>query len=421
MRRREFLKQTAAAGCVAGLPITALAAPQSRASAGAVDALADGADVRRVWVDLAVRTVEPVLSHLAQGTLKRSMPVEGSADRRAVTHLEALGRALAGIAPWLELGPAESVEGRARGRMGEIARAAIGSATDPASPDVLNFTEGTQPLVDAAFLAHAIVRSPRALWTALDEATRRRVVVALTATRRITPWPNNWLLFSAMVEAALCRVGAAWDATRVDYAVRQHAQWYKGDGAYGDGPTFHWDYYNSYVIHPMLVDVLDVCAPERAAWVPLREQAIARARRYAAVLERLIAPDGSFPPIGRSIPYRCGAFQALAQMALRRALPDDMPPAQARSALTAVIRRTLDAPGTFDADGWLRIGLAGHQPGIGESYISTGSLYLCATAFLPLGLPSSDPFWTGPGLAWTGRKAWAGETFPIDAAMKETP
>ena len=60
-----------------------------------------------------------------------------------------------------------------------------------------------------------------------------------------------------MVEAGLAALGADWDATRVDYAVRQHEQWYKGDGAYGDGPAFHWDYYNSFVIQPMLVDVLD--------------------------------------------------------------------------------------------------------------------------------------------------------------------
>ena len=78
------------------------------------------------------------------------------------------------------------------------------------------------------------------------------------------------------------------------------------------------------------------------------------------------------------------------------------PPAQARAALDAVIRRTLDAPGTFDADGWLQIGLCGHQPGVGERYISTGSLYLATTAFLPLGLPPDDPFWIGPGRAVDG-------------------
>jgi hypothetical protein len=231
------------------------------------------------------------------------------------------------------------------------------------------------------------------------------------------PAYSNWLLFSATVEAGLKSLGAGWDRVRVDYAIRQHEQWYKGDGAYGDGPAFHWDYYNSFVIHPMLLAVVDACKDEQQAWKDLAPRIAERARRYAAVQERMIAPDGSFPAVGRSIAYRCGAFQLLADAVLRRSLPEEVSPAQVRGALTAVIRRTLDAPGTFDAEGWLRIGLCGHQPGIGETYISTGSLYLCAVALLPLGLPASDPFWSAPPQPWTSAKAWSGKDFPIDHAL----
>src|SRR5262249_46995756 len=163
-----------------------------------------------------------------------------------------------------------------------------------------------------------------------------------------------WLLFSATVEACLKRLGANWDRMRVDYALRQHDHWYKGDGLYGDGPDFHCDYYNSFVIHPMLLDVLDACQDEMPAWKDLASREAQRARRYAAFQERLSAPDGSFPPVGRSIAYRFGAFHLLAQIALRRALPDEVSPAQVRGALTAVIRRSIETPGTFDAAGWLR-------------------------------------------------------------------
>jgi hypothetical protein len=345
------------------------------------------------------------------------MPVEGGEDRRAVTHLEAVGRTLAGLAPWLELPDDGSHDARTPARLRGLAHEGLRRATDRRSPEALNFTDGGQPLVDAAFLAHAILRAPRALWSELDERTRTQLVDCLSATRVITPGFSNWLLFAAMVEAALKHAGASWDAMRVDYALRQHAQWYKGDGVYGDGPEFHFDYYNSFVIHPMLLDVLGACDGARPAWTELARPALDRARRYAAIQERLIGPDGSFPVVGRSMAYRCGAFQLLAQMALRRTLPEAVPPPQARAALDAVVRRTLDAPGTFDANGWLRIGVAGHQPGIGERYISTGSLYLCSTACLPLGLPPADPFWTGPGLPWTGRRAWNGEAIPIDPAL----
>jgi len=220
-----------------------------------------------------------------------------------------------------------------------------------------------------------------------------------------------------MVEAGLKSLGASWDRARVDYALRQHEQWYKGDGAYGDGPDFHWDYYNSFVIHPMLVDVLEACKGDSPAWTDIGVRVEARAARYAAVQERLIAPDGSFPAIGRSIAYRCGAFHLLAQSALRRRLPEGVSPAQVRGALTAAIRRTLDAPDTFDANGWLQIGFCGHQPAIGETYISTGSLYLCSVGLLPLGLPESDPFWSAPPQPWTSAKAWSGKPFPIDHAL----
>ena len=368
----------------------------------------------------AIRIADPVLTHLAAGTLKRSMPVEQAdgANRAPVTHLEALGRLLAGLAPWLALPAADTAEGRARARVLDLARRAIAQAVDPASPDALNFTTGGQPLVDAAFLAHAILRAPAALGDGLDPETRTRLVAALTSTRVITPAFSNWLLFTAMVEAGLARLGAPWDRTRVDYALRQHEQWYLGDGHYGDGPAFHWDYYNSFVIQPMLLDVLDAVGRRTERGVDGDAgPGAGPGPRHAAVQERLIGPDGTFPAIGRSIAYRAGAFQLLAQIALRRALPDGVAPGQVRAALSAVLIRTLDAPGTFDANGWLRIGLAGHQPGVGERYISTGSLYLCATAFLPLGLPPDDPFWAQPAQPWTARLAWSGAPFPIDHAL----
>ena len=137
---------------------------------------------------------------------------------------------------------------------------------DPASPDFMNFTRERQPLVDAAFLAQGLLRAKRALRDALDAATRTHLVAALESTRAIVPPFNNWLLFAATVEAALATLGAPWDRMRVDYALRQHEQWYKGDGHYGDGPAFHWDYYNSFVIQPMLIDVLEACRGEMPAW-----------------------------------------------------------------------------------------------------------------------------------------------------------
>jgi hypothetical protein len=144
-----------------------------------------------------------------------------------------------------------------------------------------------------------------------------------------------------------------------------------------------------------------------------------RAQRYAAIQERLIAPDGSYPAIGRSITYRCGAFHLLADAVRRHILPAEITPSQTRCALSAVIERTLSPAGTFSSDGWLQIGLAGHQPGLGETYISTGSLYLCSAAWLPLGLPSADPFWSDPPQPWTSQIIWSGKNLHADHAHDE--
>ena len=419
-QRREFVKRVAALGAMA--PFGGAATSIRSAAGGEIAAHdAPSPEQREEWLRILLRVADPVLSALATGTLHERMPVElsatATAERREYAHLEAVGRLLAGIAPWLELGPDSTAEGAQRGRLSELARTGLQRATDPSSPDFLNFTKGRQPLVDAAFLAHAIVRAPDQLWTPLDASTRAAIVKALESTRPIQPVASNWLLFSAMIEAALSTMGAAWDRMRVDYAVRQHQQWYKGDGVYGDGPSLHMDYYNSYVIHPMLLDVLRVTSRQTSEWRSIETEAVTRARRYAAIQERMISPEGTFPPLGRSLAYRCGAFQLLGQMALRHELPEGLAPAQVRGAMSAMLHRTMDAPGTFDAKGWLTVGLAGHQPRIGEGYISSGSAYLCAVGLLPLGLAASDPFWTGPVAPWTSKALWSGQDLPTDHAL----
>lgn len=412
VNRRKFMQGCLSLPALASLPAIASAAPVAAAS-----------DDRATWLRIVTKISTPVLEALSERKLKEKMPVEAPhgniADRRQFTHLEAMGRLLCGLAPWLESGSATAEEGATRARFAEWSRIGIQSATDPASPDFMNFNKGSQPVVDTAFLALAIVRAPNELWHKLDGRTQRQVIAALESSRVIRPFYSNWLLFSAMIEAALSFMGVWWDPMRVDYAIRSFDSWYKGDGVYGDGPPFHWDYYNSLVIHPMLLNILDTVTKSNSAWDAYRPVMLDRARRYAEIQERLIAPDGSFPPIGRSLPYRFGAFHLLSEVALRRELPTAIAPAAVRSALTAVMRRMTDAPGTFDAQDWLQIGFVGHQPEIAEPYISTGSLYLCSAAWLPLGLPPSDPFWADPSVDWTAKKAWSGMEVQADHALAE--
>lgn len=421
--RRAFLCDLTLAGTLATVagPCAVAQTALARKSAEFVALSAEGD--RDFWVRTLAKVADPVLRHLAANQLKARMPVEvptgDRAARRSVTHLEAMGRTIAGLAPWLELAGKTDAEATTANAFTGWARRGLANIADPAAADHLDFTAGEQCLVDAAFLAYGLILAPRALWLPLDADVKTRLIAALQSTRRFTPGNSNWLLFSAMVEAFLAQAGAGWQAGPIDRAVQAHQSWYKGDGAYGDGPGFHWDYYNSYVIQPFLTTVLATMRSISPQWNDHANVVEARAERYAAVQERLIAPDGTFPPLGRSLAYRCGAFHHLAHQAWRGALPTELVPAQVRSALTAVVRRTLETDGTFDADGWLRVGLAGHQPSLAEPYISTGSLYLCMLAFHPLGLPASAPFWRDPAIDWTQRRIWSGQNQPADHALKE--
>lgn len=377
-------------------------------------------DSRAYWVSTMVKIADPVLTNLSQGKLRQNMPVEVSPtnklDRSKPTHLEAFGRLLAGIAPWLELGPDNSEEGKQRARFIGLARKSIDMATNPHSPDLMNFTGGKyeQALVDAAFFAHGLLRAPKQLWEPLDADVKKNVIAAFKATRVIIPGYNNWLLFMAMIESFLIEVGEDGDIVRMDLAVKKHMEWYKGDGLYGDGEHFYWNYYNSFVIHPMLVQVVDVLMKHGDVTSNYYDTILNRAIRYAAIEERLISPEGTYPPIGRSLTYRFGAMQCLAMIALMKKLPKIIKPAQVRSALSLVISNMIEPAGTFDKNGWLQLGFAGHQPDMAEDYISTGSLYLCAVGLLPLGLPVTDSFWVDPAAAWTSKKAWNGVDIPTD-------
>lgn len=415
--RREFFKSVAAIS-VAGI------AGISPGFAAIDTANQDGnqTDDRGLWVNVLNQLASPVLENLSRRELKKNMPVEAQnpADRAKYTHLEAFGRLLAGIAPWLAVEGLGEPESKTQQKFLELTRASLDAATDPKSPDFMNFTRGGQPLVDAAFLAQGILRAPTVLWQSLDARVQGQLVTALKSSRAIgTPTENNWVMFAAMVEAALHVMGESTIEDRLENSVQRMLGWYKGDGLYGDGKFFHFDYYNSFVIHPMLLDVLAVLKQKNNSFEATHATALQRARRYGAIQERLIAPDGTFPSVGRSTTYRFGAFHALAQIALMRELPQPIKPAQVRSALTVIIRKMIQAPGTFDEHSWLRIGFYGHQPSLAEGYISTGSLYLCAVALLPLGLPPSDEFWSAPPARWTSQLIWSGESVPADHAIHD--
>ena len=373
---------------------------------------------RQFWLAQMDKMVRPVIYNLAKDSLRIAMPqvtsihVDNRANRIKVQYVEVLGRVLSGIAPWLQLEGGSKQEVELRNQYREWALQGVKNALDSSAKDFMTFDIGGQQLVDASYLAIAFTRAPW-LWENLDKKNQSLLVKSIATTRRFKPVFSNWLLFSAMNEAFMARFGFDWDPMRVDYALQQMEQWYTGDGMYTDGTSFAFDYYNSYVIHPYLAEIADIIGKKTSAYNAMFEKIRKRNERYAIIQERLINADGSYPATGRSIIYRGAAFHHLADVALRKALPKQLSPAQVRAALTAVIMKTLESPTTYKA-GWLTIGLYGSQPSLGDFYNNQGSPYIATNIFLPLGLSEDDPFWASPAEKWSAQKIWGGEDFQND-------
>ena len=390
---------------------------------------------REYWCQEAYKMAQPVLENMAKGELQKNMQTEFSPSfdgrNRKVVYMETFGRLMAGIAPWLALPDDETAEGLQRKQLRQWALASYKNAVDPESPDYLCWGVAGQNLVDAAYIAESFVRAYDALWVPLDQVTKDRYLHEFKRMRNIEPPYTNWLLFSSIIESFMAKATDRkdYDDFRVMMTIRKMEEWYVGDGWFSDGPEFAFNYYGSYVFHPMYLETLqnmiDAKANTRLEYKKYYDRQLKRTQKYSIVLERFISPEGTFPVVGRSIPYRMAALQPLAMMAWKQTLPKELTNGQVRSALTAVMHRMYDQqqqsakgearPGrNYNEGGFLTIGFCGHQPDVADWYTNNGSLYMTSLSFMPLGLPADHPFWTSEAEPWTQVKAWNGQSFPKD-------
>ena len=377
---------------------------------------------REYWCEQAYKMAQPVLENMAKGELQKNMQTEFSPSfdnrNRKVVYMETFGRLMAGIAPWLALpdsvaggSAADAKEADMRRQLRQWALASYKNSVDPQSPDYLCWGVSGQNLVDAAYIAESFIRAYDQLWLPLDDVKK---------LRSIEPPYTNWFLFSSTIESFIAKAAGLkeYDDFRVMMTIRKVEEWYVGDGWYADGPVFAFDYYSSYVFHAMYLETLqnmiDARANTRLEYQKYYDRALKRAQKFAIILERFISPEGTFPVIGRSTPYRLAAMQPLALMAWYDKLPKDLSRGQVRAALTKVMHRMYDEQQNYNEGGFLTIGFCGSQPETADWYTNNGSLYMTSLSLMPLGLPADHPFWTDAAEPWTQVKAWGGQPFPKD-------
>ncbi|UKK62252.1 DUF2264 domain-containing protein [Prevotella communis] len=386
---------------------------------------------REYWCEQAYKMAQPVLENMAKGELQKNMQTEFSPSfdnrNRKVVYMETFGRLMAGIAPWLAL--PDSVFGSSAAEQKELAQvrqlrewalASYKNSVDPESPDYLCWGVAGQNLVDAAYIAESFIRGYDALWVPLDKVTKERYIKEFKKLRSIEPPYTNWFLFSSTIESFIAKAAGLreYDDFRVMMTIRKVEEWYVGDGWYADGPVFAFDYYSSYVFHAMYLETLqnmiDARANTRLEYRKYYDRALKRAQKFSIILERFISPEGTFPVIGRSTPYRMAAMQPLALMAWYQKLPRELSNGQVRAALTQVMHRMYDQQQNYNEGGFLTIGFCGHQPETADWYTNNGSLYMTSLSLMPLGLPANHDFWTCKAEPWTQVKAWGGQPFPKD-------
>lgn len=373
---------------------------------------------RQLWLDMLLKISNPIIENLASNRLNK-MPISYGPGYKFISnndiYLEAICRTIAGLAPWLELPDDESKEGKIRRKVRKMVVKGLTNAFNKNSANHISFdTTSEQPIVEAAYLAQAFIRAPKSIWQSLSSVVKKKVILEFKSLRNRTGSYNNWVLFSAITECFLFSIDEEYDPLRLNFGVKIIQEWYLGDGWYSDGPRFKMDYYNSFVIHPMLLDILRILKNREVIKSIEYEIALTRFKRYAEFLERIISPEGTYPILGRSAIYRLATFQVLSQAALIEELPELLEPGQVRAALTKVIRNLFFDDHNFNKEGWLVLGINGFQPSTVDYYSSIGSTYITTLGFIALGLPANNIFWTDNSKEWTAVKIWKGTDIPKD-------
>lgn len=373
-------------------------------------------NTRYYWIGQLEKLARPIMENQANDSLKDNMPVSINQDYQ---YLEAFGRTFCGMSRWLELED-NTNEDSIRDYYRELAVRGISIGFNSQSNNYFNIKKGIQPLVDAAYLAQGLIRCPR-VWNLLDDSTKVNVINSLQSLRRIEPFGNNWQLFASMIEAFLYQKTGKYDERRLLNGIFSFIYgYYVGDGLYGDGNDFVFNYYNSYVIHPMLLDILlSIQDIDNDLIKECTDLEMKRYTRYVQLLERQIMSDGTMPVYGRTVTCRLGALHAMAEFVCIADSIPNLSMGQLRSAMTAVLKRQLREK-DFDSQGFLFVGYQGEQLSLAEDYISKGSGYHCVTFFLPLGLSPEHPFWKEPDEDWTSRKIYNGGIVEKDEAYIES-
>jgi hypothetical protein len=253
-----------------------------------------------------------------------------------------------------------------------------------------------QPIVEAANLAFGLAVCREQVWDRLDDEVRDQTADWLAHHAAKNGSDNNWLLFTAVIEAFLNSGGYDVPGGHAQADVDRVESWYLGDGWYNDGPigaaTGHGnrvDHYNSWVIQTFLWQWYLLTAQPAAR----RERFLGRLGEFADSYATLFAADGSPLHQGRSLTYRHAVLGGLWAAGLAGVGGEA---AGATRRLASGVLRHFTALGV-GVDGAPSLGRgAGEFLPMCQVYSGPGSPYFAGMGFLGLAAPADHPLWTEP-------------------------
>lgn len=300
-----------------------------------------------------------------------------------------------------------------------ILRQALLDGTNPSNPYLYWGDIGhlDQRIVESADIAVAIWMSRERVFNKMTAAEQQQIMNWLAQVDGKGTYTDNWILFTAMVQATRQQLGFPSSVEDLDNRLLQIAEFYRGDGWYTDGPTNEFELYNAWMFgwHYLLWTWID--GDRRPDY---RQAVLKRGQSFMDAFLHFFGANGSFPAWGRSVVYRFAALAPFAVGHFLKIAPDD--PGLLRRLSSGCIRYFFEH-GLFDPmNHFVRQGYHGDFPPAGEAYISPGSPYWCCHGLFALMFDSNDPFWTetesplpvergdfelvlpGPGFILSGRR-----------------
>jgi len=320
-------------------------------------------------------------------------------DRRglpdSVDGIESFARIASAWGAWLR-NPANSAVLKFGGyelNLESMLRQALLDGTNPKKPNTYwgDIGHMDQRIVESADIAVAVWMSRERVFNKLTADEQSQIMAWLAQVDGKGTYTDNWILFTAMVQAVRLHLGFPSPESDLDNRLMQISEFYRGDGWHVDGPTNEFELYNAWMFgwHHLLWAWIDGDRrPDH------REEVFKRGRSFIDAFSHFFGSNGSYPAWGRSVVYRFAALAPFAVGHFLKIAPDD--PGMLRRISSGCMRYFYNH-GMFDhRDHFIRQGYHGEFPPAGEAYISPGSPYWCCHGLFALTFDRDDPFWTSP-------------------------